>query len=176
MVTEYARQQFVQAAAFFPRELKSTLCSLPLSVQSAVEEVRLRVGRPMTVVTAEGELSTGLVVRTEDLNLTIEIASQCSAYAVWDQVKNGYVAVRGGHRLGICGTGVVKNGEVSNLRQISSLSLRVAREFPGAASSVLKQLQEDGEMRLGPLFLIGSKSPSARGHSRLMTLKSASSK
>ena len=147
MPTEYGREQFTQAAAFFPRELRKTLCSLPAQVQGTAEEVRLRVGRPMTVVTTEGELSTGLVVRPEDLNLTIEIASQCSAYAVLDQMKHGYVAVRGGHRLGICGTGVVKEGEISNLRKISSLSLRVAREFPGAAAAVLKDLQEEGMLQ-----------------------------
>lgn len=146
MVTEYARERFLQATAFLPRHLRSALSCLPAGSQAAAEEIRLRIGRPMTLVTAEDEISTGSIVSSDDLDLTIEIASQCSAYAVLDQVKNGYVAIRGGHRLGICGTGVVKNGEIANLRQISSLSLRVAREFPGAASAVLGQLQEDGRL------------------------------
>lgn len=147
MVTEYARDQFIQAAAFLPRHLRAALMGLPNELQSGAEEIRLRIGRPMTLVTTKGEISTGSVVSGEDLALTIEIASQCSAYAVLDQVKNGYVAVRGGHRLGICGTGVVKNGEITNLRQISSLSLRVAREFPGVGGKILEKLQEKGKLQ-----------------------------
>lgn len=146
MVKEYARERFLQAAVFLPRHLRDTLSSLPGELQSAAEEIRLRIGRPMTLVTASEEVPTGSVVSAEDLEITLEIASQCSAYAVLEQVKNGYVALRGGHRLGICGTGVVKNGEICNLRQISSLSLRVAREFPGAADAVLDRLQEGGQL------------------------------
>lgn len=147
MLTEYAREQFLQASAFLPRHLRSTLSGLPPRLQSRAEEIRLRVGRPMTLATAEEEIPTGSVITGEDLALTLEIASQCSAYAVLEQVKNGYVAVRGGHRLGLCGTGVVKNGEVANLRQISSLSLRVAREFPGVGGGVLGELQENGQLQ-----------------------------
>lgn len=147
MVTEYAREQFVQAAAFLPRRLREGLLSLPEHVQSGTEEIRLRSGRPMTLVTAREEISTGTMVTPADLELTVEIASQCSAYAVLDQVKNGYVTVRGGHRLGLCGTGVEKSGEVVNLRRLSSLSLRVAREFPGTGPEVLRQLQEDGRLQ-----------------------------
>ena len=144
MVTEYAREQFIQAAAFLPRHLRGALANLPDELQSKAEEIRLRAGRPLTLVTAGEEISTGSVISTQDLELTMEIASQCSVYTVLDQVKNGYVALRGGHRLGICGTGVIKNGEIENLRRVSSLSLRVAREFPGVGASVLAELQEKG--------------------------------
>ena len=163
MVTEYAREQFIQASAFLPRHLRATLCCLPEQLQSSAEEIRLRIGRPMTLVTARDEISTGSIISANDLSLTIEITSQRSAYTVLDQVKNGYVAIRGGHRLGICGTGVVKNGEITNLRQISSLSLRVAREFPGASAAVLGKLQEGGQL-LSTLII----SPPGKGKTTLL--------
>ena len=112
---------------------------------------------------ARGEIPTGVIVTGEDLELAIEIASQASAYTVLDQVRHGFVTIRGGHRMGICGTGVVKNGEIANLRQVSSLALRVARELPGAAVPLLDDLQEDGVLQ-STLIL----SPPGRGKTTLL--------
>lgn len=147
MLSEYAKQQFLNAAAFLPKHLRRCVAALPAQLQSQGEEIRLRVGRPMTLVTPEGEIPTGSIITGEDLALTLEIASQCSAYAVLEQVKNGYVSLRGGHRLGLCGTGVMRDGEVANLRQISSMALRVAREIPGPATGLLGELQEEGRLQ-----------------------------
>ena len=60
------------------------------------------------------------------------------------QLKNGFLTVRGGHRIGVCGTVVVQGGEVTNLRQISSLAIRIAREVRGTARTVLPQLLDRG--------------------------------
>ena len=147
MVTEYGREQLLQVAGFLPRSLRQTIYGLPMSLQGEIEEICLRVGRPMTVLTREGEIPTGSVVGVEDLELALEIASQSSAYTVLHQVKNGFISLRGGHRLGICGTGVMKEGEITGLRQISSLVFRVARELPGTAVPLLDELQEDGVLQ-----------------------------
>lgn len=163
MVTEYARERLLQAAGFLPRHLKMTIGGLPEALQGEIEEIRLRAGRPMTVVVPDREISTGSIVTVDDLELTIEIASQASAYAVLNQVKNGFVTIRGGHRLGICGTGVMKSGELLNLRQVSSLALRVARELPGAAVPLLPELQEAGVLQ-STLIL----SPPGRGKTTLL--------
>lgn len=163
VVTEYARERLLQAAGFLPRHLKMTIGGLPERLQGEIEEIRLRAGRPMTVMVPEKEIPTGSIVTVDDLELTIEIASQASAYTVLNQVKNGFVTIRGGHRLGICGTGVVKNGEIFNLRQVSSLALRVARELPGAAVPLLRELQENGALQ-STLIL----SPPGRGKTTLL--------
>lgn len=147
MVTEYARERLIQVAGFLPRPLRQTIYSLPEQLQGEIEEICLRNGRPMTVLTREGEFPTGSVVSTEDLELALEIASQSSAYTVLNQVKSGFISLRGGHRLGLCGTGVVKGREITTLRQISSMVFRVAREIPGAAVPLLDSLQEDGVLQ-----------------------------
>ncbi len=163
MVTEYTRERLLQAAGFLPRDLRLAVGNLPKKLQGEIEEIRLRAGRPMTVVVPGGEIPTGVIVTGEDLELAIEIASQASAYTVLDQVRHGFVTIRGGHRMGICGTGVVKNGEIANLRQVSSLALRVARELPGAAVPILDGLQEDGELQSTLLL-----SPPGRGKTTLL--------
>lgn len=163
MVTEYNREKLMEAAGFLPRQLRWAIGNLSPEIQSGVEEIRLRSGRGMTVVAAGEERSTGAVVTAADLELTLEMATQSSAYAVMDQIKNGFVALRGGHRLGLCGTGVIKDGRVANLRQLSSMALRVAHQVPRAALPILPALWE-GESLCSTLII----SPPGRGKTTLL--------
>ena len=82
-----------------------------------------------------------------DLSLVLEIATQASTHTALERVRNGFFTVRGGHRIGICGSGVVRDGEVRNLRQLSSLAIRVAREVPGLSAAVLDRLWSGGVLQ-----------------------------
>ena len=142
--------RFLQAAGLLPSRLRRAAEALPYGEQRRVEELRLRAGQPVTAVWPEGERplpGCGENVRGIELHQIIEIATQASAHTVLDRVRNGFVTVRGGHRIGICGSAVMKDGAVSNLRQLSSLSIRVARAVPGAAGQVLDELLEDGRLK-----------------------------
>lgn len=135
--------RFRQAAALLPPVLRAPMERLDAAIQARAEEIRLRSGRPPSLVLPEGERGIpglGAPVRPQDLVLTLEIATQASAHTALAQVRGGFFTVRGGHRIGICGSGVVKDGAVCNLRQVSSLSLRVARAVPGAAAPILDRL------------------------------------
>ena len=57
-------------------------------------------------------------------------------------MKQGFLPLRGGHRLGFCGTAVVERGEVTALRDLSSANLRVARACHGCADEALRLLGE----------------------------------
>lgn len=140
--------RFLQAAALLPSSLRKGVETLSLAKQSAAEEFRLRCGWPMTVLYPQGEESPpGCMetpVKPADLSQVLEIATKASAHTALDRVRNGFVTVRGGHRIGLCGSGVVKDGTVTNLRQLSSLSIRIARPITGTAAQVLDKLLEHG--------------------------------
>ena len=122
--------RFHQAAALLPPEQRRALERLDDAVKARTEEIRLRAGQPVSLVLPEGEITLPgweRPVRTAELALLLEIATQASAHTALSQVRSGFFTVRGGHRLGICGSGVVKDGAVWNLRQVSSLALRIAR-------------------------------------------------
>ncbi len=138
-------QRFDQAAEVLPWRLRHTVLALPPETREKAEEIRLRLGRPTTVtVDAREELvPSAPPVEENDLRQVLEIASQASAHTVLDKVKNGFLTVRGGHRIGLCGTAVMQNGEVFNLRQISSVAIRVAREVPGAADTILREMTSE---------------------------------
>lgn len=137
---------FLQGAALLPAHLRRMAEALPWDRQRTAEELRLRCGRPMTVSYPEGEaIPPGCEdrpIQPADLGQVLEIATQASAHTVLDKVRNGFVTLRGGHRIGLCGSGVVRDGAVVNLRQLSSLSIRIARAVTGTAGQVLDKLSE----------------------------------
>ena len=142
--------RFRQAAALLPPHLRRPVERLDGTSQARVEELRLRAGRPLTLVCPEGERTVPgaeAPVRSMDLSLVLEIATQASAHTALERVRNGFFTVRGGHRIGICGSGVVRDGEVRNLRQLSSLAIRVAREVPGLSAAVLDRLWSGGVLQ-----------------------------
>ena len=146
--TKNALARFSQAAGLLPYDLRQAAERLPEGEKAQAEELRLRLGRPMMVSGPRGERAVpgceDMPLRPSDLGMVLEIASQASAHTVLDKVQNGFVTVRGGHRLGLCGSGVVRDGEVKNLRQISSMALRIAKEVPGAGEEVLPRLMGEG--------------------------------
>ena len=140
--------RFRQAAALLPPRLRRWAEGLGPAEQGAAEELHLRAGRPMTAVLPEGERPlSGEPVRQEELYAVLEIATQASAHTALERVRGGFFTVKGGHRIGICGTAVVRDGAVINLRQLSSLAIRVAREVPGASAPVLDRLWSEGEFQ-----------------------------
>lgn len=147
----YAIEQFERATQLLPYALRQGVERLPDWDKAQAEELRLRSGRPLMVAGPMGERPVpgleNVPLSPVDLSLVLEIASQASAHTVLDRVRNGFVTIQGGHRVGLCGSGVVKDGEISNLRQLSSLAIRIAREVTGAGEGILPQLQEGGVLQ-----------------------------
>lgn len=140
-------REFEQAAAVLPPELRQQALALPAQERERAEELRLRCGWPMSAVFPEGEVPLGgRKIVTQDLELLLEIASRASVHAVLSQLREGYLTIEGGHRLGLCGTAVLENGQMRNLRSLSSVSIRIARQHPGAALPLLSGLMEGGRL------------------------------
>lgn len=100
-----------------------------------LEELRLRLGRPPELVCSNENISTGNPVTDNDLNYIINSASR---YSPWSaaSVSQGYLTAKGGHRIGICGDAVIQSGRLSAIRNIRSICIRVARDFPGIAAGI----------------------------------------
>ena len=68
----------------------------------------------------------------EDLETLCDLATDYSRYAAEETLREGYLSVRGGFRVGLCGTAVMKDGESTALRDLSSAAVRIAREQRGS--------------------------------------------
>lgn len=139
-------QSFEQATAVLPLDLRRQVERAPEDWRQDAEELRLRVGSPLSILTGAGErpVPNGTPVTGYDLRTVLEIASQASAHTVLEQVRRGFVTIAGGHRIGLCGTAAVEGGMIVDLRTLSSLAIRVARAIPGLAAEVVPRLLENG--------------------------------
>lgn len=125
----------------FPSDMAVALKSYADERPMFIEEVRLRCGFPPTVLLSEGECQFGCrAVLETDLREVLERATRASAHTVLEQMKNGYFVLKGGHRIGICGTAVRKDGATVSLKCVSSLSVRLAHAIEGQANRVVASL------------------------------------
>lgn len=139
------RKPWEQAASVLPARLRDGLSALGADRLDGLEELRLRRGFPMTALLYEGEVGTdGPPIGEDELRQVVENATQSSAHTALDRVRQGYVTLRGGHRIGLCGSVVKKDGQIVTLRELSSLSIRVARPVAGQAGELLPRLMEGG--------------------------------
>lgn len=119
---------------------KQLLNVLPSGIRMQVEsdggktlqELRLRLGSPPEMITADGSTWLSGKVGKEEMDFVVNSASQYSPWCT-GTMSQGYLTIPGGHRIGICGSYVPRNGTTGGIQQISSLCIRVARDFPGAA-------------------------------------------
>ena len=95
-----------------------------------LQELRLRLGQAPELNLGSRSLWLDRIVSRDDLNFVVNTASGYSPWAA-PGMAEGYLTAPGGHRIGICGEAVVKNGKLETIRNLQSLCIRVARDFPG---------------------------------------------
>lgn len=96
----------------------------------ALLELRMRIGHPPELVTKSGAYWLKQTATCEDLNSCINLASQYSPWSAWTS-RYGYLTISGGHRMGICGQAVMRDGEMCGIQRPTSLCIRIARDFKG---------------------------------------------
>lgn len=127
---------------------KDFLAVLPFWIRESVDrqgktsllELRLRINSPPEMVMQKNSVWLNGIVTEEDLLFCFNTACHYSPWAAQTSEK-GYVSISGGHRIGICGEAVVKNGKISGFRKIKSLCIRIARDFPEIGLEASEQWQ-----------------------------------
>lgn len=147
MEMSYAIGRYEQAAELLPARWQQAARRVPDYRKARAEEFRLRAGRPMTLVTSEGELFVSdelprQSVTQADLEQLCDVVTGYSRYAATEAMGKGYLVGRGGFRVGLCGTVVVREGVGVNLRDISSATVRISRQVSGLCGSVSELLPE----------------------------------
>ena len=108
------------------------------------EELRLRVGQPLTLLRAGREESLpGAPISEEELRRMLEKATGASLHTAADSLARGFVNCQG-LRIGVCGTGVVQDGKLRGFRAFSSLALRLPKECRGVCEPLWRQMRAEG--------------------------------
>ena len=144
-------QNFDSAIKNIVDRIRNNLEILPESIKASTYEIRLRANRPVCLV---GEYGTAF--STEDGKISIDnINKSCITASVSDvkdtfnricsysihtfqrSINNGYVPMSGGCRAGICGTAVCENGKIINVKDISGINIRIAKQILGCCKEIL---------------------------------------
>ncbi len=104
----------------------------------SLEEIRLRVNKPIVLKFNQTEKIFDYSVQIEEILETLRIICENSIYSYQSQICNGYITVKGGHRVGISGSTVIENEKVININYISSLNFRIAKQIIGCSNKILK--------------------------------------
>lgn len=134
-------------------QLAEPYCTLLSRISfSGLEEIRFRVGRPVSLyyynrilfLAESGTTQTQKDAKHASKN-ELEALTAClcnySVYAYLNEMKDGFITIRGGHRVGLAGKCVEKNGQISGISSISGINIRIAREYKGCAESLMPHLR-----------------------------------
>ena len=149
----------------FPEQMRGRWNVVADSADS-LQEIRMRVGRPATVLIAGKEwfVSTdgGLVdmpprttvSTSEDLESVLKHLCQYSLYAFADEIRQGFLTIQGGHRIGLAGQVVLEDdNKVRNIKYIRYLNIRIAHEMKGVSDVLLSRLYSDRGMFYNTLVI-----------------------
>lgn len=148
-----SEREFESAAEILCDELRNLVMSVTESKHSSIQEIRMRSGKPLTLTDGTSTLfvdSTGRILYSNSENAfrvtqkhiydTFRRLCGYSVYSCQNEIKNGFITVKGGHRAGLCGTAVIEEGKITAINDISSINLRISRQIFGVSEEILKKV------------------------------------
>ncbi|AWZ48256.1 stage III sporulation protein AA [Clostridiaceae bacterium 14S0207] len=106
----------------------------------SIQEIRMKIGKTLIYIKDLKETVSSYVVKKEDLAYVIQKISNYSIYAFEEELKQGYITVQGGHRVGICGACVVEENKIKTIKDIGSINIRISKDIEGCSRSILKYI------------------------------------
>lgn len=101
-----------------------------------INEISIRAGKKVIVKSDNMFYKIDYVVSYKELDEIVKRYCNLSVYAYLDEIKNGFITIEGGHRIGVCGTAVLKDNDIYNIKNISSVNIRTAREIKGCSDKL----------------------------------------
>lgn len=130
--------------SYFPRKIASEINKRingekVLQDINLLEEIRFRSSKPVILkFTNKEDILENVITTQEEILEIVQHICNNSIYSYQNQICNGYITLKGGHRVGITGSVVIADGKVTNINYISSLNFRISKQIIGASSRILK--------------------------------------
>ena len=134
-------------------------------VSKKIEEIRLHSNRPIILKFRDSDIVTNYIVNQCEILQILEKICNNSIYAYKNQICNGFITIKGGHRVGITGTAVVENNNVINIKNINSLNFRIAREIKGCSNKILGEIIDEKNNTIYNTLIV---SPPGKGKTTML--------
>jgi stage III sporulation protein AA len=123
-----------------PESISNQILKLHPASLARIEEIRIRVMKRVEVIVTGKPVFLSYVTTYEDsINLLNEL-SHYSIYTLEEELKKGFITVRGGHRVGLSGRVITEDGRVKAIRDVTSFNIRIAKEKVGIAERYVPYL------------------------------------
>lgn len=128
----------------FPNSLSVLLQKVIGQRWNKLQEIRIRIHQPIELIfNAKTEWIFEYVLKQTDSAYIIGQLSEHSLYRLEDELREGFITIKGGHRIGLAGKVITRNGEVKALQHITFLNIRIAKEKIGVAKDWIPYLHQD---------------------------------
>ena len=161
-------ERVIEILKYFPTDIYNLIMDT-LSVnqynREHLQEIRIRANRPIILKYMNFDIILQYVIRTEDILQILERFCENSIYAYKSQICQGFITIKGGHRVGITGTVVIEDKKIINIKYVSSLNIRVAREVINCSSGILNQILDINNQTINNTLII---SPPGKGKTTML--------
>lgn len=136
-------EELNQVLHYFPLEIYLQITNLIKEneeLAEAIEEIRIRTDKPITIKVKDSNRILKHKVTQEEVLRIFERICENSVYSYKKQICEGFITIKGGHRIGITGNVVMEDNKVININYISSLNFRIARQKLECSNEALKYI------------------------------------
>lgn len=134
-------------------------------LKKEIEEIRIRVNKKIILKSRNKDVRVSYVVENNEIMYILEKICDNSIYAYKNQIIQGYITIKGGHRVGIVGTCIVENEKIVNIKNITSLNFRVARQIKGAGNKIAIEIINKEQNRIYNTLIV---SPPGKGKTTIL--------
>ena len=148
---------------YFPNRIKELI--IRKANINDLEEIRIRTNRQIFLKTGQEEVKIEYIVSQQDVLEILQKICDNSIYSYQTQICNGYITLKGGHRVGITGNVVIENGKVINISYIYSLNFRIAKQILGCSRKIWKYIINEKDKTIFNTIIV---SPPGRGKTTIL--------
>lgn len=134
-------------------------------ISTTIQEIRVRANKPIILKLRQADILIEYIVTQAEILQILEKICNNSIYAYKNQICEGFITIKGGHRVGITGTAVTENNEIINLKYITSLNFRIAREVFNCSNKILGQIINKEENTIYTTLIV---SPPGKGKTTIL--------
>lgn len=125
-------------------------CNIKLQMQdidiNKLTEIRIRNNRNLCFRFGQKEIVKAYKVMSQDIMDILKKVSLNSIYSIQNEINQGYITAPGGNRIGIVGEAVIDNDKIKNVKNISSMNIRICHEIFGASDNVIDKIYKEKEV------------------------------
>ncbi len=147
------RMEFNQAIVNLPKHLYDILFSINNEIKNKATEIRIRNGQPLSIISNNTTYFVSYsstcyemynkncyIITKQDIEQAFLMICEYSIHSFENEINNGFITIKGGHRVGFCGKAVIEDKKICGLKEINSINIRIARQILGVIKNELTNI------------------------------------